>query len=219
MVRIKRSYPEPDVLKDEREKDNGDYRKAEILEKLRGDFFDKCYICESKELTSINVEHLASHRGDKTLKFSWDNLFWSCSHCNNIKLENFDNILDCTKEDVEKFVWLRMDMFPKASIQLRALGNSPKINKTIELLDKVYNGSTIIKKMESENIRKQILHELSTLSNYMLEYFDETEKDVKEVFKKKIKKCLSTSSAFAAFKRWIVRDNPELLMEFAEYIA
>jgi hypothetical protein len=35
----------------------------------------------------------------------------------------------------------------------------------------------------------------------------------------KIKEHLCNASAFTAFKRWIVRDNPRLLKEFEAYLA
>lgn len=33
---------------------------------------------ENKEATSYQIEHLVPHRGDKQLKYSWENLFWVC---------------------------------------------------------------------------------------------------------------------------------------------
>ena len=37
----------------------------------------------------------------------WKNLFWSCAHCNNIKSDKYEPILDCTKEPVEKMIAFR----------------------------------------------------------------------------------------------------------------
>ena len=59
----------------------GDYKCGDVLELLKNDFKNKCYICECKEsLISRNTEHFIPHKGDKNLKFDWNNLFWSCSH-------------------------------------------------------------------------------------------------------------------------------------------
>ena len=44
--------------------------------------------------TSNQIEHLQSHRGNMDLKYDWNNLFWACAHCNNIKLDTFEPILD-----------------------------------------------------------------------------------------------------------------------------
>ena len=35
------------------------------------------------------------------------NLFLSCGHCNNIKLGKYENILDCSKIDVDEFIIFR----------------------------------------------------------------------------------------------------------------
>ena len=41
------------------------------------------------------------------LKFGWDNLFLACAHCNNIKSDNYEHILDCTKVDVDELIAFR----------------------------------------------------------------------------------------------------------------
>lgn len=63
-----------------------------------------CYICENKQITSYQIEHLAPHHGNMDLKFDWNNLFLACAHCNNAKLDKFDPIIDCTKENVEELM-------------------------------------------------------------------------------------------------------------------
>ena len=77
-----------------------------MIERLIKDFNNKCYICEMKELQDANVEHLLPHKNGTYLerKFDWENLFWSCSHCNSVKNNGkYDNgIIDCCKEDPEK---------------------------------------------------------------------------------------------------------------------
>jgi uncharacterized protein (TIGR02646 family) len=96
MIFIKKSEPNSsilEILESEKTKTNGNYRQEEILNKLKEDFKDKCYICEYKKPTTLNVEHFVPHRGNIDLKFSWDNLFLSCSHCNNIKSDIYDEIL------------------------------------------------------------------------------------------------------------------------------
>ena len=78
------------------------YNIESVNQALKEIFHGKCYICENKAVTSYQIEHLVPHRGDKTLKYDWKNLFWSCAHCNNIKSDKYEPILDCTKEPVEK---------------------------------------------------------------------------------------------------------------------
>ena len=87
MVKVERSSPAPDSLAEEKKKPNGSYSKPDVIEKLKKDFHNKCYICELDKLQDPQVEHLRPHFGGKNIerKFDWNNLFWSCSHCNGVK--------------------------------------------------------------------------------------------------------------------------------------
>lgn len=50
MVKIERSFPAPESLAEEAAKMDGSYAKADVVEWLKRDFHNKCYICEIKEL-------------------------------------------------------------------------------------------------------------------------------------------------------------------------
>lgn len=219
MINLKRSYPPPAILEVEKQKESGSYNKEDVLQKLKEDFYNKCYICETKA-TTLNIEHLISHKGDKNLKFAWDNLFLSCGHCNNIKLTNYDDILDCTKEDVEKCISYKMEpLLPKAKVKVEALENNTKVLNTVELLNKSYNGTTTLKSMESINIRKKLLDELIKFQGWLYEYeCEELDEEDKERILRKIKSSLSAASEFTAFKRWMIKEVDELREEFKEYI-
>ena len=59
-------------------------------------------------LSDPEVEHLKPHHG-RTIPeriFDWNNLFYACSHCNNIKKESQydDKIIDCCKEVQKKML-------------------------------------------------------------------------------------------------------------------
>jgi len=43
------------------------YNTEHVNQALREVFHGKCYICENKEATSYQIEHLIPHRGDKKL--------------------------------------------------------------------------------------------------------------------------------------------------------
>ena len=108
MVKIERSFPAPESLAKEAKKATGKYDRPDVIERLKRDFHNKCYICEMKELQDPNVEHLLPHKNGRYLerKFDWENLFWSCGHCNGIKNNNkYDGgIIDCCKQDPEKYL-------------------------------------------------------------------------------------------------------------------
>ena len=65
------------------------YRNDPNFSAIVEDCFGKCYICENDNATTLNVEHRISHRGDDRIKYDWNNLFLSCGHCNNIKIEGY----------------------------------------------------------------------------------------------------------------------------------
>lgn len=215
LINIKRSFPAPKILEEEKKKKNGTYNQKEVLDILKKDFHNKCYICETKA-TTLNIEHLVAHKGDKDIKFDWNNLFLSCGHCNNIKLTNYDDILDCTKEDVEKCISYRFEpLLPKAKVKIEALIDNKKVNKTIELLNKVYNGTTTIKSMESENIRKKLLDELMKFQRLIYDYVcEDLDGEEKTELCSKIKSNLKASSEYTSFKRWMIRDVDSLREEF-----
>lgn len=154
------------------------YNVPEVNAALKEIFYGKCYICENKEVTSYQIEHLIPHRGNPELKYAWDNLFLACAHCNNTKLGKFDPILDCTKEDVERAIAFRKQGY---------FGTDEKL--LFEPLDS----------------REETLE------------YKEAEDEEKEDLKYLLKRELGDASPFAAFKRWLIRDNKEAYPELQQY--
>lgn len=218
MIRINRKLEPPKVLEEEKKKSKGTYNKKEVLDALKIVFNKKCYICENKNVTSYNIEHLRPHKDENIdLKFSWENLFLACAHCNNIKLANYENILDCTKVDVDELIAFRKkgNFSWDENIEIIALKNSTEIDETVELLQKVYTGTTEMKKLECSNIKKELRNEITKFIDAIND-FNESDGEDKEDAKNLISKHLKSNSPFAAFKRWIVRDNNENLSEFLQ---
>lgn len=205
MYNVDRSFPEPQSLKTEKLKVSGKYNSEDVLERLVEDFFNKCYLCEEKEISGINVEHLKPHKGDIDKKFQWENLFLVCPHCNNTKLGNEDEILDCTNPSHKIYDWIEYNFisFPKTKVELKIINNIDIVNNTVTLLDKIYNGSTVNKKFEADNIKKKIMREIQSFENLIFEYVYNSKKELVEEIKEK----LSRKSAFSAFKRWIIKNN------------
>jgi len=205
MYNVDRSFPEPQSLKTEKLKVSGKYNSEDVLERLVKDFFNKCYLCEEKEISGINVEHLKPHKGDIDKKFQWENLFLVCPHCNNTKLGNEDEILDCTNPSHKVYEWIEYNFtsFPKTKVELKVINNIDIVNNTVTLLDKIYNGSTVNKKFEADNIKKKIMREIQSFENLIFEYVYNSKEELVEEIKEK----LSRKSAFSAFKRWIIKNN------------
>ncbi len=221
MINIIKSTPPPLCLEKEKKKANGDYKCGDVLERIKNDFYNKCYICEYKEPPSINVEHFLPHKGDRDLKFDWNNLFWACVHCNSTKGLKFDNILNCTnpKHDVEKRIKYEIIHFPKKKVKITALDDSKIVDKTVQLLHEVYNGTTRLKIIESSNIRETLGKEIHDFLEQLEEYYDKNIEDAdREYYFNKIKRHLKKSSAFTAFKRWITKENSDYRKDFEQYL-
>ncbi len=108
MVKVERSEKAPESLAKEAKKANGSYSGNDVVEQLKKDFNNKCYICEIKDLQDPQIEHLLPHKDGKLKDrmFDWENLFWSCGHCNGVKNQKKyeEGILDCCKKDPEQFI-------------------------------------------------------------------------------------------------------------------
>ena len=68
----------------------------------------------------------------------------SCAHCNNIKSDKFEHIIDCTKENVEELIAFRREGYFGTDEKLifDMLNSGIKIQNTVKLLQEVYYGST-----------------------------------------------------------------------------
>ena len=192
------------------------YQQGEAFDILVDDCHSKCYICEDKP-TKINVEHIAPHRNDPELKYDWANLFIACGHCNSIKGTQFNNILDPTKCDPEEYIALSIDPTEDfvGLVKIETLKSDSSTEQTVELLQKVYNGinATKIQKVESTNLRKE--HLMPSVHRFML-FINNYRKEPEAGYDILISNEINRSSIYAAFKRKIIRDNPELSIVFAD---
>ena len=99
MVKIERTdSPEAraavESLGKEKVRPSGTYRTEEVNKALGLMFAHKCYLCEQKGLSDLQIEHLIPHRQNRDVMFDWNNLFLSCAHCNNIKNDKYTPILE-----------------------------------------------------------------------------------------------------------------------------
>lgn len=195
------------------------YNTPEVNAALREMFHGKCYICENKKITSYQIEHLVSWRGNKDLKYDWNNLFLACAHCNNTKLAGYEPIIDCTKEDVEALIAFRKKGYFGTDEELifETLDSKARTINTANLLHEVFYGSTPQKRMEAKILRKTLRKELSDFKEFVREY-QEAEDDEKEDLRCLLQLQLSDRSPFAAFKRWLIRDHQEAYPELMAYI-
>jgi len=212
MINVKKSQPAPACLAVEKQKKDGDYGCGEVRTRLQTDFFNKCYICGEKNISSVVVEHFIAHGGDLDLKFDWNNLFFACSHCNNIKHHLFQDILKCTDftDIITECLEFRFESFPEEKTFVLPLKPGTKIQNTADLLNKTYNGKTLNQVIEANNIRSKLRNELIRFR----EAIEDFEYNPQEKYLEKIKQMLSIESAFTAFKIWIIKKD---LIRFEKY--
>ena len=224
MVKIERTDTEKSrlaisSLAKEKSKATGKCNTPEVVNALEETFHGKCYICENKRATSLQVEHLQPHNGNADLKFDWKNLFLACGRCNHIKSDSYTPILDCTKLEVDEFIAFRKIGFfgVKESLTFEKVGDfdDHTIDMTCELLQRVHYGKIRQEESEAKMLRHAIREEMHKFKEYVREYDESFSEDKLDLFCR-IKMELKSNSPFTAFKRWVVRDNPVICADFID---
>lgn len=221
MIYFEKILPGPRCLEVEKSKNNGNYKCGDVLQRLKDEFHNKCYICEQKRPTTINVEHFIPHNNrDKDLKFDWENLFLSCGHCNKIKGTKYTNILRCTDEmdNVSTRLKYIFEFFPIKKVKIVVLEDIEKVKNTRNLLNAVYNGKTLIARLEAENLRVALCNELLDLQEKLSQYFRVSNPPEKVKLHSTIVAHLSSKSAFTAFKHWLVKNDDKYYQKFQQYV-
>jgi hypothetical protein len=216
MVYFEKKYPAPSSL----EKCSS-YREDDVLNKLYDEFNNKCYICESKGIEAINIEHFVPHKKINNIrKFNWSNLFWACSHCNQIK-SDIEPLLNCTikedKVDINIRYYIDDDLVTNKII-IEKLVDNIQTENTVKLLNNIYGGTTTTNKFQAGAKRNKLYDELCYFSMYIQQYTRTEDTKRKIQLLETIKYELSNESAFTAFKRWIIRDNKALKSEFRDIL-
>lgn len=201
MVKIKRSFPAPESLAVEAKKANGSYNERDVVERLKKDFHNKCYICEIKELQDSNVEHLLPHKNGKypERKFDWENLFWSCGHCNGIKNNNKydEGIIDCCRQDSEIYLYFRLK---DNDVDIEVSDKADEFQKrTAMLVTEIFSLKNAGMRTSTSDERLKLLQQEMNILYKQLEKMHKNP-DSKAV-KRTIRSLLKRETAFAAFKR------------------
>lgn len=219
MVKIERSFPAPESLADEAKKVNGRYDKQDVIEQLKRDFHNKCYICEIKELQDPNVEHLIPHKNGEypERKFDWENLFWSCGHCNGIKNNRKydEGIIDCCKCDPEEYIYFRMKD-GDAAITVFDTKNEMLMRTALLVTETFSMKNTGMRTYTSDERLKRLQMEMNLLYKQLEELQNGSGS---KVTIRKIRSLLRRESAFAAFKRCYVRDHAAEYPELQKYVT
>lgn len=221
MIYLKKSEEVPASLIEEKAKPNGTYRCQDVYNALLKDFHSKCYICGTNKLNAgIHIEHRIPHKDNLDLKFDWKNLYLSCSHCNNLKNDKYENILDCANENDNVDNSIKHTFVVNASnssLIITALVNDEKTENTVNLIQAVFDGTTIVKKIEANFLRKDVTKDLNEMLNVYEKYVIAENEEYKNYQLNELKKILSRESSYTAIKRWYLKDTlnrPELTYLF-----
>lgn len=199
------------------------YSDQDVVKALEKAFHKKCYLCETKEPLDINVEHFVAHKGDENLKYDWKNLYFSCGRCNNIKLQYFNNLLDCCSpnDDVFRAIKLLPPRTPGAKLLVERQNQDPRTIETEKLLDKIYNSDHTVNKAVTGNyLRRTINTQFILFHKWLTIYYAEDSLEAERLDAlERIKVLLSDQSRYSAFIKWCVLDDNDLYDLLKDYIV
>lgn len=149
-------------------------------------------------------------------KYDWNNLFWSCGHCNKIKNQNkyAKGIIDCCVVDPEEKMFFRLKD-----------GNVEVISKSIEDEKTILTSNLIYEVFNLKNTGMRIyksdmrLKELNKEMNIFYDNLEALKKNPNsKVIMRKLKALLRRESKFAAFKRNFIRENKKDYEQLLDFI-
>ena len=171
-----------------------------------------------KELQDPNVEHLLPHKNGKfpKRKFDWENLFWSCGHCNSIKnREKYDvGIMDCCRQDPEQYLAFQLKC---NSVVIGVVKDGGDIyKKTAELITETFSlKNTGMRTYASEERLRLLQKEMNILYKQLEKLHNNPDS---KFIVRTICSLLRRESAFAAFKRCYVREHADEYPQLQKYL-
>lgn len=210
MVKIERTPTPPASLAIECKKVHVSYASEDVISQLKKDFHSKCYLCELKDLTDIEVEHLLPHynRKIKERVFDWNNLFYACPHCNSIKNDRIydEKIIDCCKVDPES---LLDHIYQEGKVNVRPHDpdtQDEKVLMTADLLENCFEKSnTGIRIFQCQ----ERVNRLAETMNALYKTLEALKKPTSKQYLRALKGMLSREYKFSGFTRYYVRSHIE----------
>lgn len=214
MVKVERTPTPPPSLAVEKSKANGSYNLPDVVEALKRDFHEKCYLCENNALQAPEVEHLNPHGGNLDRKFEWQNLFLCCSHCNSVKnqAKYHDKILDCCDIDPETVL---NQQIVNNHVSVTPLNSEEKSLMTAELITECFEKrNTGIRIYECQTLINELNSTMNTLYKTLAQY----EKSRLPRYLYALCGMLSRTYKFSGFTRTYVRSHLTEYPYLAEYV-
>lgn len=189
------------------------YDGEDVKRQLLTDQHNKCYICERSRHTDFEVEHYKSQTNHPDLIQDWANLLMGCGYCNRKKSDTFDNTLNPINCEIEKEIEQRIDFENKRAL-FKSKENDAQHEETIELLNRIYNGTSRMRKIKEERFFEQALRIINLFLVLVYRYLE----DPTPYNENAVRNELAIDKELLGFKYWIIQDNPHLHIIFAKDI-
>lgn len=202
------------------------YDTSNIYRQIIKDSFLKCYLCgESQGVArSQRVEHFIPHESGKhiNLKYDWNNLLFSCDHCNNRKSSTYNkigenkDILNPINDNIEDEIrhYYDIDILSNNPITFRNLLGTHKATNTIELLEKIYNDDLnedkdFAKAAKCRILKNNIVDEIFDFRRLVKKFINIPSSNYEsDVILEELKNHLINKSNFYEFKLGFIEENP-----------
>ena len=211
MIRIYKHLTEPVSLAAHQS-----YISEDVVRRLRTDQHGKCYLCERFTVTDFQVEHHKSKANHSDLTYCWDNLFLSCSYCNNKKSDLFDNMVNPTGNNVEEHIEQRLD-FNISKAVFRYMGEdarSGEYEETIFFLERIFNDTKKLRTEREQQFYNYVLRGVNSFQKLVVDWLLAPTAELEDA----ITSSLGIDKELLGFKYWIIKSNAQLLETFGKYI-
>ena len=207
MIKVERSPVAPASLASEAKKKHGSYRESDVLNQLEKDFYGKCYVCEIKPVQDPQVEHRLPHHNRIIPErvFDWNNLFYSCPHCNSVKNAGRyeEGIIDCCVRDPEELLKYQLienhvQVMVKDKTDLEAI-------RTAELIEDVFNSTSTGIRTIAGQVRLNDLQLTMDTFYKLLERCESDPTDKKAA--RMLNALLNRASKFSGFTRSYAKEH------------
>lgn len=163
------------------------------------------------------IEHLKAHHNgqDRDRMFDWNNLFFSCSHCNSIKNRRIyeESVLDCCREEPERYISQEL---LDSHVRVLPLNESDEARMTAQLITECFERTNTGIRIHACNIRVNALQEtMSIFYRNLCEYAKNPTPKINAT----LLGMLDRSYKFAGFTRTYIRQHIEDYPFLADAIA
>jgi hypothetical protein len=118
-------------------------------------------------------------------------------------LENFDDILDPSMQNVENLIVCKHDISQKRVDFTTTEPETTEIKKTIQLLEKIFNGNAKVRKVKEEQFYNQFLLSMNRFLSLVTDFLRDNSTSKEQA----IREELQVGKEFLAFKYHLLLDN------------